>query len=165
MNAKALHWLTHSYCFNLSFSLVISEWFGNDIILSFFTTYLLLLLLLLLQFRESLSKLMSTLNNTAPHYIRCIKPNDRKASFQFNPQRSIQQLRACGVLETVRISAAGYPSRWSYPEFFARYRMLLKFEDINRKKPYNTIRVILKRFIKVNSGWKLLYEVTVEFRK
>ncbi|XP_074612959.1 unconventional myosin-Va-like isoform X2 [Acropora palmata] len=100
------------------------------------------------EFRESLSKLMLTLNNTAPHYIRCIKPNDRKASFEFNPQRSIQQLRACGVLETVRISAAGYPSRWSYPEFFARYRMLLKFEDINRKKPYNTIRVILKRFIK-----------------
>ena len=69
-----------------------------------------------------------------PHYIRCIKPNDRKASFQFNPQRSIQQLRACGVLETVRISAAGYPSRWSYPEFFNRYRMLLKFKGYQQKE-------------------------------
>lgn len=100
------------------------------------------------EFRESLSKLMATLNSTVPHYIRCIKPNDRKASFQFNPQRSIQQLRACGVLETVRISAAGYPSRWSYPEFFNRYRMLLKFKDINRKKPSATIALILKTFIK-----------------
>lgn len=92
---------------------------------------------------------MGTLNSTVPHYIRCIKPNDRKAPFEFNPQRTIQQLRACGVLETVRISAAGYPSRWSYPEFFNRYRMLLKFKDINRKKPQATIKLLLTTFIKV----------------
>ncbi|KAJ7393773.1 Unconventional myosin-Va [Desmophyllum pertusum] len=100
------------------------------------------------EFRESLSKLMTTLNSTVPHYIRCIKPNDRKASFEFNPQRSIQQLRACGVLETVRISAAGYPSRWSYDEFFNRYRMLLQFKAVNRRKPRATIELILKTFIK-----------------
>ena len=92
---------------------------------------------------------MATLNSTVPHYIRCIKPNDRKAPFEFNPQRSIQQLRACGVLETVRISAAGYPSRWRYEEFFNRYCMLLKFEAINRRKPRSTIELILKTFIKV----------------
>jgi hypothetical protein len=43
--------------------------------------------------------------------FRCVKPNDEKASFVFDPRRAVQQLRACGVLETVRISAAGYPSR------------------------------------------------------
>lgn len=59
------------------------------------------------QFRESLNDLMSTLNATTPHYVRCIKPNDNKARFEFNPKRAVQQLRACGVLETVRISAAG----------------------------------------------------------
>lgn len=31
--------------------------------------------------------------------------------FRFDPRRTVQQLRACGVLETIRISAAGYPSR------------------------------------------------------
>lgn len=30
---------------------------------------------------------------------------------RFDPKRAVQQLRACGVLETIRISAAGYPSR------------------------------------------------------
>lgn len=59
------------------------------------------------QFRESLNDLMSTLNATTPHYVRCIKPNDNKTRFEFNPKRAVQQLRACGVLETVRISAAG----------------------------------------------------------
>jgi myosin-5 len=55
--------------------------------------------------------LMATLNATTPHYVRCIKPNDNKEPFEYNPVRAVQQLRACGVLETIRISAAGFPSR------------------------------------------------------
>uniref|UniRef100_A0A7N8WQG4 Methyl-CpG binding domain protein 3b n=1 Tax=Mastacembelus armatus TaxID=205130 RepID=A0A7N8WQG4_9TELE len=49
-----------------------------------------------------------------------------RQSLQFDPRRTVQQLRACGVLETIRISAAGYPSRWTYEEFFSRYRVLLQ---------------------------------------
>uniref|UniRef100_A0A4W5Q2S4 Methyl-CpG binding domain protein 3b n=1 Tax=Hucho hucho TaxID=62062 RepID=A0A4W5Q2S4_9TELE len=78
------------------------------------------------QFRQSLQLLMDTLNSTTPHYVRCIKPNDLKEPFVFDPKRAVQQLRACGVLETIRISAAGYPSRWTYAEFFSRYRVLLR---------------------------------------
>ncbi|XP_056234565.1 unconventional myosin-Vb [Seriola aureovittata] len=78
------------------------------------------------QFRQSLQMLMDTLNSTTPHYVRCIKPNDLKEPFMFDPKRTVQQLRACGVLETIRISAAGYPSRWTYEEFFSRYRLLLR---------------------------------------
>ncbi|XP_054644511.1 unconventional myosin-Vb isoform X3 [Dunckerocampus dactyliophorus] len=77
------------------------------------------------QFRQSLQLLMDTLNSTTPHYVRCIKPNDLKRPFMFDPKRTVQQLRACGVLETIRISAAGFPSRWTYEEFFFRYRVLL----------------------------------------
>ncbi|CAL8349136.1 unnamed protein product [Gadus morhua 'NCC'] len=77
------------------------------------------------QFRQSLQQLMGTLNSTTPHYVRCIKPNDLKEPFLFDPRRTVQQLRACGVLETVRISAAGFPSRWTYGDFFQRYRVLL----------------------------------------
>lgn len=36
-------------------------------------------------------------------------------SRSFDPKRAVQQLRACGVLETIRISAAGYPSRYVPP--------------------------------------------------
>uniref|UniRef100_A0AAV2L0J9 Unconventional myosin-Vb-like n=1 Tax=Knipowitschia caucasica TaxID=637954 RepID=A0AAV2L0J9_KNICA len=78
------------------------------------------------QFRQSLQLLMDTLNSTTPHYVRCIKPNDDKEAFKFDPKRTVQQLRACGVLETIRISAAGYPSRWTYEEFYSRYRVLLR---------------------------------------
>nr|XP_045614507.1 unconventional myosin-Va-like isoform X4 [Procambarus clarkii] len=95
------------------------------------------------QFRESLNLLMLTLNSTTPHYVRCIKPNDDKMAFTFDPTRAIQQLRACGVLETVRISAAGYPSRWTYHEFFCRYRVLCNSKDIQR----NDMRVTCEKII------------------
>uniref|UniRef100_A0A8B9HF62 Myosin VAb n=1 Tax=Astyanax mexicanus TaxID=7994 RepID=A0A8B9HF62_ASTMX len=83
-----------------------------------------------LQFRNSLNLLMDTLNATTPHYVRCIKPNDHKSPFMMDPRRAAQQLRACGVLETIRISAAGFPSRWTYQEFFIRYRVLMKQKDV-----------------------------------
>ena len=33
------------------------------------------------QFHTSLRGLMTTLNSTTPHYVRCIKSNDRKLPF------------------------------------------------------------------------------------
>ena len=46
------------------------------------------------QFRDSLNLLMATLNQTTPHYIRCVKPNDQKAAFVFDAKRGIQQVRS-----------------------------------------------------------------------
>lgn len=72
-------------------------------------------------FKSSLNNLMETLNITNVHYIRCIKPNEAKRAWDFDPQQVLGQLRACGVLETIRISCAGYPTRWTYEEFVERY--------------------------------------------
>ena len=71
-------------------------------------------------FKASLISLMDTLSVTNVHYIRCIKPNEMKRAWEFQPQQVLGQLRACGVLETIRISCAGYPSRWTYEEFAER---------------------------------------------
>jgi myosin V len=71
-------------------------------------------------FKASLISLMDTLNITNVHYIRCIKPNEAKRAWEFDPQQVLGQLRACGVLETIRISCAGYPTRWTYEEFVER---------------------------------------------
>ncbi|XP_037395626.1 unconventional myosin-Va isoform X2 [Pygocentrus nattereri] len=97
-----------------------------------------------LQFRNSLQLLMETLNATTPHYVRCIKPNDYKYAFTFDPKRAVQQLRACGVLETIRISAAGFPSRWTYQEFFSRYRVLMKQKDVLPDKKMTCKNVLEK---------------------
>ncbi|KAK3373983.1 P-loop containing nucleoside triphosphate hydrolase protein [Lasiosphaeria ovina] len=76
-------------------------------------------------FKSSLIELMHTINNTEVHYIRCIKPNEAKEAWKFEGPMVLSQLRACGVLETVRISCAGYPTRWTYEEFALRYYMLV----------------------------------------
>uniref|UniRef100_A0A6Q2ZAW1 Myosin VAb n=1 Tax=Esox lucius TaxID=8010 RepID=A0A6Q2ZAW1_ESOLU len=99
------------------------------------------------QFRNSLNLLMETLNGTTPHYVRCIKPNDHKSPFTLDPIRAVQQLRACGVLETIRISAAGFPSRWTYQEFFSRYRVLMKQKDILSDMKL-TCKNVLEKWVK-----------------
>ncbi|XP_063066308.1 unconventional myosin-Vb isoform X2 [Engraulis encrasicolus] len=100
------------------------------------------------QFRSSLHLLMDTLNATTPHYVRCIKPNDFKESFSFDSRRAVQQLRACGVLETIRISAAGYPSRWTYGDFHSRYRVLMKKSDLAAGDKKLLCRKLLETLIK-----------------
>ncbi|KAG1351715.1 hypothetical protein G6F62_002905 [Rhizopus arrhizus] len=76
-------------------------------------------------FKLSLISLMDTINKTNVHYIRCIKPNEAKVAWGFESNMVLSQLRACGVLETIRISCAGYPSRWSFPEFAERFYALV----------------------------------------
>jgi myosin-5 len=80
-------------------------------------------------FKASLIELMHTIGSTDVHYIRCIKPNEAKAAWQFDGPMVLSQLRACGVLETVRISCAGYPTRWTYEEFALRYYMLVRSNE------------------------------------
>ncbi|XP_073981938.1 dilute class unconventional myosin isoform X2 [Rhodnius prolixus] len=109
------------------------------------------------QFRDSLNALMTILNSTTPHYIRCIKPNDDKEPFRYNSGRVVQQLRACGVLETIRISAAGFPSRWNYSDFLKRYRVLCKSGDVRWDEKKLTCEKIVSNVIKENDKFKFGY--------
>ena len=99
------------------------------------------------QFQASLDALMETLSVTEPHYIRCLKPNDAKVQFEYDRERCMEQLLACGVLETIRISAAGYPSRWTYPEFLERYTYLVPPETLDLSDQVSTCESILRPLI------------------
>uniref|UniRef100_H9H1A8 Uncharacterized protein n=1 Tax=Meleagris gallopavo TaxID=9103 RepID=H9H1A8_MELGA len=106
------------------------------------------------QFKSSLHRLMETLGSTTPHYVRCIKPNDSKLPFVFDSRRAVEQLRACGVLETIRISAAGYPSRWTYQEFFERYRVLLSKEELVGDDAKQSCSLALERLLQDPSMYR-----------
>lgn len=73
------------------------------------------------QFSESLKILRARIDTTMPHYVRCLKPNDDLAPDTFDPKNIVEQLRYCGVLEAVRVSRAGYPTRYPHDVFFSRY--------------------------------------------
>jgi myosin heavy subunit len=72
------------------------------------------------QFKESLSVLMMNINDSDPHFIRCIKPNMAKEARRFDPVMSYEQLVYSGAMEAVKIRQAGYPMRMLVKEFFSR---------------------------------------------
>lgn len=54
---------------------------------------------------------MEALSRTEPHYIRCIKPNQSSSPADPNEAFVLEQLRACGIVETVEVNRKGYPAR------------------------------------------------------
>lgn len=95
---------------------------------------------------------------------------------RFDSRRAVEQLRACGVLETIRISAAGYPSRypllpqhpgaplgqstplipsvphrWTYQEFFDRYRALVSREELGGADVKQSCSLALGRLLQVRA--------------
>ncbi|XP_036399627.1 unconventional myosin-Vc isoform X2 [Megalops cyprinoides] len=106
------------------------------------------------KFRSSLYLLMETLNATTPHYVRCIKPNEEKLPFEYDSKRVVQQLRACGVLETIHISAQSYPSRWTYIEFYSRYSILMTQPELELNDKKQTCKTVLQRLIQDSNQYK-----------
>ncbi|CAN8247655.1 unnamed protein product [Cochlearia groenlandica] len=76
------------------------------------------------RFKQQLQSLMETLNTTEPHYIRCVKPNTVLKPGIFENDNVLNQLRCGGVLEAIRISCAGYPTKRAFDEFLDRFVML-----------------------------------------
>ena len=74
--------------------------------------------------RESLGRLMTNLQATQPHFVRCIIPNEIKKPGFMDNNLVLHQLRCNGVLEGIRICRKGFPSRVEYAEFKQRYRIL-----------------------------------------
>ncbi|XP_053700207.1 myosin-10 isoform X2 [Synchiropus splendidus] len=75
-------------------------------------------------YKESLSKLMATLRNTNPNFLRCIIPNHEKRAGKLSPHLVLDQLRCNGVLEGIRICRQGFPNRIPFQEFRQRYEIL-----------------------------------------
>ncbi|XP_031969978.1 unconventional myosin-Ib isoform X6 [Corvus moneduloides] len=78
------------------------------------------------QFKASVATLMKNLQNKNPNYIRCIKPNEKKAADIFNEALVCHQIRYLGLLENVRVRRAGYAFRQAYEPCLERYKMLCR---------------------------------------
>ncbi|XP_029431984.1 myosin-11 isoform X3 [Rhinatrema bivittatum] len=75
-------------------------------------------------YKEQLTKLMTTLRNTSPNFVRCIIPNHEKRAGKLDAHLVLEQLRCNGVLEGIRICRQGFPNRIVFQEFRQRYEIL-----------------------------------------
>ncbi|KAM3283666.1 myosin-1 [Capsicum chacoense] len=97
------------------------------------------------KFKGQLFQLMQRLENTTPHFIRCIKPNNFQSPGKYEQGLVLQQLRCCGVLEVVRISRSGFPTRMSHQKFARRYGFLL-LDHVASQDPLSVSVAILHQF-------------------
>ncbi|CAL4902054.1 unnamed protein product [Urochloa decumbens] len=97
------------------------------------------------RFKWQLQELMETLSSTEPHYIRCIKPNNNLKPTTFENINVLQQLRCSGVLEAIRISCAGYPTRKIFHDFLSRFRILAPEVFLERDNEKITCQKILDK--------------------
>merc|ERR1711915_500362 len=80
-------------------------------------------------FRAQLEALLTTLNTTDPHFIRCIVPNNHKTPGLLDSALVMHQLTCNGVLEGIRICRRGFPNRTVYLDFKHRF-IIIKPKEV-----------------------------------
>uniref|UniRef100_K3X4E7 Myosin motor domain-containing protein n=1 Tax=Globisporangium ultimum (strain ATCC 200006 / CBS 805.95 / DAOM BR144) TaxID=431595 RepID=K3X4E7_GLOUD len=73
------------------------------------------------QFKDNLNELMTSIRQTKVHYVRCIKPNQKKSPHEMDQPMVVAQLRCAGVIEAIRISRVAYPNRHLLEELLDKF--------------------------------------------
>lgn len=79
------------------------------------------------KFLAEMNKLIEELYSCDCHFVRCIKPNSKKAPKLFNSEAVLQSLRYLGVLDSIKIRKLGYIYRRPYKEFFKKFYELERY--------------------------------------
>jgi len=74
------------------------------------------------KFEQQLIELLAIIESSETHFVRCIKPNAEKVPNVWVDDMVTKQLRCSGVMEAVRVIAAGYPDRVPHYEIIGRFR-------------------------------------------
>ena len=107
-------------------------------------------------FRHQLEQLLTTLNQTDPHFIRCIVPNEKKQPGVLDAKLVLHQLTCNGVLEGIRICRRGFPNRTVYKEFKHRYIILnpVKMHGVGEDLKAGA-KLILEEHESLDDKWRL----------
>ncbi|XP_065813032.1 unconventional myosin-IXAb isoform X1 [Labrus bergylta] len=104
------------------------------------------------QFQASLNKLMETLDQSEPYFVKCIRSNAEKLPLRFNDSLVLRQLRYTGMLETVRIRQSGYSIKYTFQDFVHHFHVLLP-RDTNPTK--SGIREFFRRIHLPPAGYQV----------
>jgi hypothetical protein len=84
------------------------------------------------QFKLQLDELVKKLNESAPHFIRCVRPNDSKQPEFFHGVCVHQQLKQSGAFDALAIRKRGYNFQFKHEVFISRYGSLVR-DKSNRR--------------------------------
>ncbi|KAI8983426.1 chitin synthase-domain-containing protein [Pilobolus umbonatus] len=87
--------------------------------------------MLLSQVNSSLNDLFTTLEETVPWYIFCIKPNENGAPNQFDSSKVRSQLRAWGIPQICDRMKTSYTISYFFDEFIERFSCQWEVSDRN----------------------------------
>ena len=73
------------------------------------------------RFSAQLKELMTTLNSTNSHFIRCIKPNQEQKPQVLDRHGVMTQLRYSGMCAALLLMQAGFPTRISFDDLYKQY--------------------------------------------
>jgi len=83
-------------------------------------------------FRKSLNDLVSTLKQTKTHFIRCVKPNEKKQPNLFVDDVMKRQLYTSGVVQAVRATRQGFPDHLLFDELVGRFALIVDKDALVR---------------------------------
>lgn len=105
--------------------------------------------------KQQLNDLMSHLDKTQPHFVRCILPNQQRSPKIFDNSLVLDQLRYNGVLEGIRIARSGFPNRLDFKEFRSRYGPLVGEIQSRNLSGHQAAAVILEKLGLDSSQYKV----------
>ena len=79
-------------------------------------------------FSKSVEELLGKLRATTPHYIRCLKPNQKLEPLAWDQEDMEKQVAFSGLLEVAKVRQAGFANRRELQAFFGYYKVCLDVE-------------------------------------
>ena len=76
------------------------------------------------KFRRNMDDLINTLARCYCHFVRCIKPNEKKEANLWVGSLALMQVRYMGLLDSLKVRKLSYPFRFEYRRFFEIYQDL-----------------------------------------
>uniref|UniRef100_A0A4W3GXI1 Unconventional myosin-VI n=1 Tax=Callorhinchus milii TaxID=7868 RepID=A0A4W3GXI1_CALMI len=77
------------------------------------------------KFKTQLNLLLEKLRSTGSSFIRCIKPNLKMTSHQFEGAQILSQLQCSGMVSVLDLMQGGFPSRAPFHELYNMYKQYM----------------------------------------
>uniref|UniRef100_A0A8C2ITF8 Unconventional myosin-VI n=1 Tax=Cyprinus carpio TaxID=7962 RepID=A0A8C2ITF8_CYPCA len=77
------------------------------------------------KFKTQLNLLLEKLRSTGSSFIRCVKPNLKMVSHQFEGAQILSQLQCSGMVSVLDLMQGGFPSRAPFHELYNMYKQYM----------------------------------------